>query len=164
MFRLIETKILEPILSFLRPFFKSEESYYATVMGFRSSIRNIFGRTPTASPESSKRKAEYYLRKISGNVRLLEYGCGNCGLGIHLIQVLLPSHYVGCDISSAVIKRAKKLLPEDLVREKKPKLLHFGTLEELNKTLGDSNFDVILLRECFHSHLPRKDCGVSSIF
>jgi cyclopropane fatty-acyl-phospholipid synthase-like methyltransferase len=152
MFRLIEIKIVEPILSLLRPFFKSEESYYATVMNFRASLRRIFGRTPTASPESSRREATYYLGKMGDHVRLLEYGCGNCGLGIHLMRVLPPEHYVGCDISSGVIKRAREILPGSLVQEKCPNIHHFGSLDELNKILGDSSFDVILLNSVF-THL-----------
>tara|TARA_R110002072_G_scaffold1598_8_gene13689 strand:+ start:14379 stop:15113 length:735 start_codon:yes stop_codon:yes gene_type:complete len=153
LFRILELKVLEPLLYLARPMFSTEEEYYAAVMNWRTRVRAVFGRTPTASPESSEREAEFYLRKISQKDVFLEYGCGSCGLAVHVINVLDKGNYVGCDISEGALTKGRSIVSENPSLEKKaPVLILFKDLAELSSKLGDRKFDWIVLNSVF-THL-----------
>lgn len=55
-------------------------------------------------------------------MRCVDYGCGSLRLGQHAIRYLDPGNYWGIDISDAFYSEGLKLLPPELLREKKPKL------------------------------------------
>ena len=87
--------------------------YYRIVMGFRSVNRKI---TKTSLTNDENSGYTIYKQLISilnlkeGN-RLLDYGCGVGGVGIHFARYLNPENYLGVDISGAAIKNANKNFP-----------------------------------------------------
>lgn len=60
-------------------------------------------------------------------MRCVDYGCGSLRLGQHAIRYLDPGNYWGIDISDTFYAEGLKLLPPDLVTEKRPR---FGVIAE----------------------------------
>jgi SAM-dependent methyltransferase len=54
--------------------------------------------------------------------RVIEYGCGSLRVGAHFIRHLDPGCYFGLDLTAKLIDFGKKLLGEDILREKAPRL------------------------------------------
>lgn len=147
--RVFEQKLVEPSLSALRPLFRSETAYYATIMNIRASLRRFQGKPATDSIAGSQSKFNFLKENISTEHDTLEYGCGSLGLGSHLIGFLQTGNYVGCDISKAVITQAYAEIANQHLEHKQPELIHFQELNELLDKLGNRTFDSVMISSVF---------------
>jgi SAM-dependent methyltransferase len=59
---------------------------------------------------------------LEPHMRCVDYGCGSLRLGQHAIRYLDAGSYWGIDISDAFYAEGLKLLPPELVAEKRPRL------------------------------------------
>ena len=138
-YRLIEKKLVEPVLSYFRWVFRSEESYYRVVMSFRHRIRSIFGDSLTADEKHSIKRSEFYIEIIDHKSRVMDVGCGILGLGYHLINQLPKQAYFGVDILPSAIKEAEQKILNNLVLSaKSPQLFVTSSSAEI-KSIASCN-------------------------
>lgn len=64
---------------------------------------------------------------LESKMRCVDYGCGSLRLGQHAIRYLDPGNYWGIDISDAFYSEGLKLLPPELLAEKRPR---FGVIAD----------------------------------
>lgn len=85
--------------------------------------------------------------------RMLDLGCGTLRGGRHFIRYLDASNYTGIDISPACLGAAHKLLEEERLEVKRPKLI-LNTSKNLKfSEFEGERFDFILAQSVF-THLP----------
>ena len=94
---------------------------------------------------------------LKPDMRCVDYGCGSLRLGQHAIRYLDPGNYWGIDISDAFYSEGLKLLPADLVAEKKPKLglIADPLLGEIRAWSPDFIFANAVLQ-----HVPPEELGL----
>lgn len=89
---------------------------------------------------------------LSSTHRMLDIGCGTLRGGRHFIRYLEPEGYTGVDISEGVIEAGKKLLVDEGLVEKRPRLLA-NTAGDLRFAMfKDETFDFLLAQSVF-THL-----------
>ena len=147
--RLIEQRLVEPVLSVSRPLFRSEVAYYETVMRIRAILRRYREVPATASVSSSLSKFDFLKTYINVEHDIMEYGCGSLGLGSHLIGFLQDGNYVGCDISKAAIRQAHIEIADQHIEHKQPKLFYLQELYELLNKLENRTFDSVVVSSVF---------------
>lgn len=102
--------------------------------------------------ETGKMQFDYLIKHgLQPTHRVLDIGCGNLRLGIHLIKYLDSGNYVGLDISPAIIQSAQKKIAEfDLTK----KLPYIHLVKETDYGfLPERYFDFVHAHSVF-SHLP----------
>lgn len=85
---------------------------------------------------------------------LFDFGCGTLRGGRHLIAYLNEGNYAGNDISAEILEEAKKLLREEGLEHKKPRLFYTNDLS-FNEVTGEK-FDYIHAQSVL-SHMPPED-------
>lgn len=85
--------------------------------------------------------------------RLLDLGCGTLRGGRHFIPYLNPLNYTGTDISLKAIEYAHRLVRDENLAAREPRLIHRRRGEAFFADLGDAHFDFILAQSVF-THLP----------
>ena len=153
-FRIIEKKLLEPFLFIIKNFFSSEEKYFQTVMFLRYFNRKIFGVQLTSDHKFQKNKFKYFKKMKKGS-KVMEIGCGNLGLGYHLIKYLNKDNYVGVDISKFAIKNSIKLIISNPnISKKNPKVHLVQNINEVNSFVKNYNSKIFIFSSVF-THLSR---------
>ena len=154
LFRAIEKKILEPFIFLFANFFISHESYYKYVMILRYINRKIFNKTLTSTSKHQKKKAKFFI-KFKKNSKVLEIGCGELGLGFHLIKYLNNNCYFGADISSIVIKKAKTLINlNPNILKKNPKIFLIYKPKNIISIINNYDTKIFLFSSVF-THLNK---------
>lgn len=90
--------------------------------------------------------------------RMLDIGCGTLRGGRHCIGYLETGHYSGMDISPTALEAGRRLIIEEGLSAKRPRLFQTRDLR-FGEFAGEA-FDVILAQSVF-SHLPEpyiKEC------
>jgi hypothetical protein len=155
MFRQIEKFFLEPFLFFFYNFFKSPESYFKYVMLLRHINRGFFRKPTTASSKNQFIKSKFFI-VFKKNSKVLEIGCGELGLGYHLIRFLNNNCYVGVDISPSVIVKAKKLINSNKnIELKNPKIYVIIQPKDIKSIIKDNNIKIFIFSSVF-THLNKK--------
>jgi SAM-dependent methyltransferase len=98
-----------------------------------------------------------YLKKygLAPHHRMLDIGCGTLRGGRHFIKYLDPERYVGVDMSPAAIQFAHKLVADENLTEKRPRLeVSKGDLKFAD--FARETFDVLLAQSVF-THLPAEN-------
>tara|TARA_B100001057_G_C22840205_1_gene946776 strand:+ start:205 stop:918 length:714 start_codon:yes stop_codon:yes gene_type:complete len=153
-FRLIELKILEPLLFFLKFFFKTEQEYFKMLMSLRYVNRKIFA-VPLTSNHIAQYKKFNYFKKMIRKDKVLEIGCGNLGLGYHLIKYLNKNNYCGVDINKYVIKNSIKLINSNPnIKKKKPKIHLVHNIKKVNSLAENYNSNVFVFSSVF-THMSK---------
>lgn len=82
---------------------------------------------------------------MTPQTEFLDYGCGGVATGVNFIKVLDVGKYVGCDISSEVLRVGQDWITKYGLESKRPTLIHVpdGNLG----ALGDRKFDMIYAQE-----------------
>jgi len=93
--------------------------------------------------------------------RMLDIGCGTLRGGRFFIRYLGVSNYTGVDISTACIDAAKRLVEEEDLQDKQPKLILNESKAMNFDDMGDEDFDYILAQSVF-THLP--DTNIAECF
>jgi cyclopropane fatty-acyl-phospholipid synthase-like methyltransferase len=91
--------------------------------------------------------------------RMLDIGCGTLRGGRFSIRFLGVSNYTGIDISPACIDAAKRLVEEENLKDKQPKLILNESKAMNFDDLEDENFDYILAQSVFthfQSDVPKR--------
>lgn len=81
---------------------------------------------------------------------LLDIGCGTLRAGRHFIRYLDSGCYVGIDLSDHAIEAAKKLVADEGLQDKRPKLL----VVDGRLTFDDVGIFDFLLAQSVFTHLP----------
>jgi SAM-dependent methyltransferase len=84
--------------------------------------------------------------------RLLDIGCGTLRGGRHFIQYLNPRNYSGIDISPKAIEYGQKLVEQEGLSDKKPRLLVSRNKDLKFKEFDGEVFDYVLAQSVF-THL-----------
>ncbi len=85
--------------------------------------------------------------------RLLDLGCGTLRGGRHFIRYLDPGGYTGIDIAPACIAAAERLVVDEGLADRRPRLILNETRRMDFAQVADAAFDVILAQSVF-THLP----------
>lgn len=86
--------------------------------------------------------------------RLLDVGCGSMRAGRHFVRYLDPGHYVGLDISAAILEAGRRVLREEGLADRGAVLIQNHDLR-FAEVAGQS-FDWVLAQSVF-SHMPLED-------
>lgn len=81
---------------------------------------------------------------------LLDIGCGTLRGGRHAIRYLDPGHYTGLELSAGAIRAGRKLLRDEGLTEKRPRLIQNDDLK-FSEMEGET-FDFLMAQSVF-SHL-----------
>ena len=96
----------------------------------------------------------YLIAKgLKSDSRLLDLGCGTLRGGRHFIRYLNPGNYTGTDISLEAIEYAHRLVMDENLAAREPRLFYRRPGEAFFADLGDAHFDYILAQSVF-THLP----------
>jgi len=87
---------------------------------------------------------------------ILDIGCGTLRGGRYFIRYLQPNKYTGIDISPAALNYAEKLVTEENLSEKKPRLLLNKDKKLKFKEFSNETFDYIIAQSVF-THLRPED-------
>jgi CelD/BcsL family acetyltransferase involved in cellulose biosynthesis/SAM-dependent methyltransferase len=130
-------------------------SYYRAVMRYkagRSLDLAVGSRSPAQGAEFGRMQFDYLVRHgLARTGRLLEIGCGNLRAGRFLIDYLDVGNYYGIDISPDVLLSAQRVLAENKLQEKMPRLVYTDDLKF--GFLPADYFDVIHANSVF-THCP----------
>lgn len=85
---------------------------------------------------------------------LLDYGCGALAAGVHFIGYLVPSKYVGLDISREVLCEGERRLERIGLTSRQPNLHLLDG--DLAAVLGERQFDFIWAQSVL-THMPPED-------
>lgn len=85
---------------------------------------------------------------------MLDIGCGTLRGGIRFIEYLAPGNYTGIDISPEAIKYARRLVDEEGLSDRNPRLL--VTTNSQFKEFEGERFDFLLAYSVFF-HLPPEE-------
>jgi SAM-dependent methyltransferase len=109
---------------------------------------------PTRGRENWQQIVELGLEP---EMRCVDYGCGSLRLGQHAIRYLDPGNYWGIDVSDAFYTEGLKLLPPELVAEKRPRFGVIGDplLAEIRAWAPDFLFANAVLQ-----HVPPDELGL----
>lgn len=95
-----------------------------------------------------------YYRKLVGfdhKTRVLEYGCGSLRVGSVFIDYLEPGHFFGMDVEPGLIEIGKKMLPANVLAEKRPTLTDIGS-EAVDRALAFQADFIYANSVAFHVH------------
>lgn len=97
-----------------------------------------------------------YLKKrgLEPHHRMLDIGCGTLRGGRFFIRYLAPAGYTGIDLSPKAIEAGKKLVAEEQLTDKRPRLL-VGTGALTFAELAGETFDFLLAQSVF-THLKEE--------
>lgn len=125
-------------------------NYYAERMD------RIIRRNPNWGLNLNKKFQLDYLKThgLSVDMKFLDYGCGALAAGIHFIEYLEPSKYLGVDISKQVLDEGERRIQKNGLAVKKPRLHHIpeGSLDALK----GERFDIIWAQSVL-THMPPDD-------
>lgn len=91
-------------------------------------------------------------QEMQPNNTLLDIGCGTLRGGRHFIKFLNPDNYTGIDISPEAINYGKKLVEEEGLSHKNPKLIINKNLSLKFDEFSNETFDYLLAQSVF-THL-----------
>jgi len=86
--------------------------------------------------------------------RLLDVGCGTLRGGRHAIRYLEPGHYAGMDISPKAIEAAWRLVEEEGLSEKRPRLIVSERKDLKFAEFEGETFDYIMAQSVFTHLMP----------
>lgn len=115
----------------------------------RYNLVNYQDNNPTLALERDKQEKGKItpLLNISGNMRILDIGCGVGRWGDELVPYLVNGIYVGVDYSEHLIQVAQKAAEDNGSAEKRKYCV--GSFQNLEKILSDQNvkspFDLIII-------------------
>lgn len=84
--------------------------------------------------------------------RLFDLGCGTLRAGRHLIRYLDKGGYTGMDMSAEAIAAAHRLVDDEGLSDKRPRLIHNPSGDLKFAELGTEHFDIVLAQSVF-THL-----------
>jgi ubiquinone/menaquinone biosynthesis C-methylase UbiE len=93
-------------------------------------------------------------RGMKPNHRMLDVGCGTLRGGRLAIRYLEPRHYTGIDISSNALKAALKLVKEEGLTDRQPRLVHNRHRHLKFDQFRGETFDYILAQSVFTHLMP----------
>lgn len=109
--------------------------------------------------EIGKLQYDFLITKgILPKHRILDIGCGTLRAGRYFIKYLLPNKYTGIDISSAAIDYANKLVIEEELSDKEPRLVLSSNKDLKFKEFLNEKFDYILAQSVFTHLKPEHIC------
>jgi SAM-dependent methyltransferase len=130
-------------------------SYYRAVMRYkagRSLDLAVGSRSPEQGAEFGQMQFDYLAGHGLGPAsRLLEIGCGNLRAGRFLIGYLDTGNYYGIDISPDVLLSAQRVITENRLQDKLPRLVYTSDLRF--EFLPAGHFDAIHANSVF-THCP----------
>ena len=129
--------------------------YYRAVMRYkagRSLDVAVGSRSPEQGAEFGQLQFRYLVEHgLASTDRLLEIGCGNLRAGRFFIDYLEPGNYYGIDISPEILLSAQRVLAENRLQDKVPRLTSTGDLAFAFLPVG--YFNVIHANSVF-THCP----------
>lgn len=106
--------------------------------------------------EIGKLQYDFLLKHgLQKEYKLLDYGCGSLRGGRKFIKFLDKECYTGIDISEEMVKSAKKVIEEEGLKDKKPKIILNDDGDLKFDDLNKKKFDTILAQSVF-THLKPK--------
>ena len=103
--------------------------------------------------EIGKLQFDFLVRKgLQPGHRMLDIGCGTLRGGRHFIRYLNPGNYTGIDISSKAIKYGKRLLVQEGLSDRRPRLIVNKKRHLTFEQFPGETFDFILAQSVF-THL-----------
>ena len=105
--------------------------------------------------EIGRLQSEYLIgRGLLPQHRMLDIGCGTLRGGRHFIRHLDAGHYTGIDISPKAIDHAKRLVQEEGLADKNPRLLVSEKKDLKFEAFAGETFDFILAQSVFTHLMP----------
>jgi SAM-dependent methyltransferase len=139
----------------LRAGTRDHVTYYRAVMRYkagRSLDLAVGSRSPEQGAEFGRMQFDYLAgHGLAPGSRLLEIGCGNLRAGRFLIDHLDAGNYYGIDISPDVLLSAQRVIAENRLQDKLPRLVYTSDLRF--EFLPAGHFDVIHANSVF-THCP----------
>jgi SAM-dependent methyltransferase len=106
--------------------------YYRAVMRYkagRSLDLAVGSRSPEQGAEFGRMQFRYLVdHGLASTDRVLEIGCGNLRAGRFFIDYLDQGNYYGIDISPEILLSAERVLAENRLQDKVPRLTYTGDL------------------------------------
>jgi SAM-dependent methyltransferase len=93
-------------------------------------------------------------RGLRPDHRLLDIGCGTLRGGRHFIRYLDPGNYTGIDISPKAIKYGKRLVVEEGLVDRRPRLLLNKMRHLTFEQFGGETFQFLLAQSVFTHLMP----------
>lgn len=99
-------------------------SAYERLMEYRVAAHGADAATGVKPDGAGQQQLEFLQQAgLTPQDRLLDLGCGSLRLGQHAIEYLERGHYVGADLSGAVMSAASHRLDDRLMAQKDPRLV-----------------------------------------
>ncbi|MFN3171098.1 MAG: class I SAM-dependent methyltransferase [Hyphomicrobiales bacterium] len=127
------------------------EAHYRRVMQLRAAIRKLSGQSLTNTPQDGEPLYNQLVKAtgFDGTQRLLDFGCGTAGTGIHFACSMTCGHYIGADISQNALAVAAQRLTDYHANNAAD--LHYISKSEEIATFGP--VDIIIAQSVF-THNP----------